>query len=72
MEGPSLVILKEEVKRFKGKKITNATGYADIDYKRIKGQTIKDFKTWGKHFLIQLPTFTVVPVSAGIYNVCFY
>ena len=59
MEGPSLVILKEEVKRFKGKKITNATGYADIDYKRIKGQTIKDFKTWGKHFLIQLPTFTI-------------
>ncbi len=59
MEGPSLVILKEEAKPFKSKKITKATGYADIDYKRIKGQTVKDFKTWGKHFLIQLPKFTV-------------
>ena len=54
MEGPSLVILKEPVKEFKGKKITRAPGYADIDYTRIEGQMVKDFKTWGKHFLIHL------------------
>jgi endonuclease-8 len=59
MEGPSLVILQEEVRPFKGKKILKASGYADIDYKRITGKTIKDFKTWGKHFLVVLPDFTL-------------
>jgi endonuclease VIII len=59
MGGPSLVILKEEVRPFKGKKILNATGYAYIDYRRLKNKTVKDFKTWGKHFLVVLPDFTL-------------
>lgn len=59
MEGPSLVILKEEVRPFKGKKILKASGYADIDYKRIANKTVKDFKTWGKHFLVVLPGFSL-------------
>ena len=59
MEGPSIVILKEEVQQFKGKKINNATGYAKLDYDLLKNKTIKNFKTWGKHFLIVLPDCTL-------------
>jgi hypothetical protein len=64
MEAPSLVILKEEVRQFKGKKIIKTSGYADIDYRRLTGKTVKDFKTRGKHFLVALPDFTL-RIKAG-------
>lgn len=59
MEGPSLVILKEEIKSFKGKKIVAASGLAKINLERLTGLKIKSFKTWGKHFLIQLKGFSL-------------
>lgn len=58
-EGPSIVILKELAESFKGKKILAAYGNSKIDLKRLEGQTIKDLKTWGKHFLICFPKITV-------------
>lgn len=58
-EGPSLVILKEEVQQFKGKKIIAVNGNSKEDIKRLEGQKIIDFKTWGKHFLICFKGFTV-------------
>jgi endonuclease-8 len=51
-EGPSIVILKEALQSYKGKKVLSATGNAKIDLKRIDNQKIIDFKSWGKHFLI--------------------
>jgi endonuclease VIII len=59
-EGPSIVILKELVNVFKGKKIIDATGNTKaIDLSLLKGRKIVDFKSWGKHFLICLPDRTV-------------
>lgn len=59
-EGPSIIILKEAAIRFKGKKILEAEGTATkIDFQEIAGQRITDIKTWGKHFLICLPKFTI-------------
>jgi endonuclease VIII len=58
-EGPSLVILKEEVQLFKGKKILDADGYSKIDKSILKNKKVTDFKTWGKHFLICLPQATI-------------
>src|SRR5689334_11657064 len=58
-EGPSIVILKEAVQEFKGKKIIAVSGNSKIDIKRLEGETIVDFKTWGKHFLICFKGFTV-------------
>ena len=54
MEGPSLVILKEEAQPFVGKEIIAASGSNKMDKERITGQKIKALKTWGKHFLILL------------------
>jgi endonuclease VIII len=58
-EGPSIVILKEEVQSFTGKKIMKVEGNSKQDIQRLSGQKIIAFKSWGKHFLICFKTFTV-------------
>ena len=58
-EGPSIVILKELVQPFKGKKIVEVGGNSKMDIQRIAGQKVIDFKSWGKHFLICFKNFTV-------------
>lgn len=58
-EGPTIIILKEEVQSFKGKKIIKVEGNSKLDIQRLSGQKIIDFKSWGKHFLICFKDFTV-------------
>src|SRR3954468_8080609 len=58
-EGPSIVILKELVQPFNGKKVVAVNGNSKLDIQRIAGKTIIDFKSWGKHFLICFPGFAV-------------
>lgn len=59
-EGPSIVILKEAVQQFKGQKILDAScNNNTLDAAKLIGLTITDFKSWGKHFLICFPKFTV-------------
>ncbi|MET0244014.1 MAG: DNA-formamidopyrimidine glycosylase family protein [Flavitalea sp.] len=53
-EGPSIIIAKEAIMQFKGKKILKATGYGKLDKKLLVNKTIRDIKTWGKHLLIVL------------------
>ncbi len=59
MEGPSLIILKEEVKGFLGKKIIEVSGNTKIEKEKFKNKIIKDFKSWGKHFLICFDGFFI-------------
>ena len=58
-EGPSIIILKEIVQEFKGEKVISVTGNSKQDIQRLAGKKIIDFKSWGKHFLICFPSFTV-------------
>jgi len=59
-EGPSIVILKEAVAQFKGKRIIAANGNTQkLDVDRLIGEQITDFKSWGKHFLICFPSFAL-------------
>lgn len=58
-EGPSIIILKEALEKFNGKKILKVEGNTKIDIARMSGQKIVDFKTWGKHFLICFKNFTL-------------
>ncbi|MEP7163556.1 MAG: DNA-formamidopyrimidine glycosylase family protein [Ferruginibacter sp.] len=51
-EGPSIIILKEAVQHFKGKKILASGGNAKMDTGSFKNKTVLDFKSWGKHFII--------------------
>jgi endonuclease-8 len=58
-EGPSIVLLKEEVQQFTGKKIIDVSGNSKIELHRLAGQKIIAFKSWGKHFLICFKGFFV-------------
>jgi endonuclease-8 len=58
-EGPSIVILKELVQPFIGKKIISVTGNSKQDIQRLAGQKIIDFRSWGKHFLVCFKKFTI-------------
>lgn len=58
-EGPSIVILKEAVQAFKGKKVVKVTGNTRIEMPALEGKRVIDFKSWGKHFLVCFPKFTI-------------
>ena len=59
MEGPSLVILKEEVQLFNHKEVLHVKGYGKFNHKRMLHKTVTDLKTWGKHFLVCFNDFTL-------------
>lgn len=58
-EGPSIVILKELVLPFKGKKVITVSGNTTVNISDLAGQKIIDFKSWGKHFLICFKKTTI-------------
>jgi endonuclease-8 len=58
-EGPSLIIAKEELKQFVGKKIIAVDGNSKIDLPRLVNKKLLDVKTWGKHLLFCFNGFTV-------------
>jgi len=51
-EGPSIILLKEAVTQFTGKKIIAVSGNSKIDQGLLLNNKVIEFKSWGKHFLI--------------------
>ena len=58
-EGPSIVILKEAVQLFKGKKVLSSSGNAKIDHGLLEGKKVKNVLCFGKHFLIVFAGVTI-------------
>jgi endonuclease VIII len=58
-EGPSLVIAREELSPFIGKKILSVSGSSKINQERLAGQKILDIRTWGKHLLFVFKGFSI-------------
>jgi endonuclease VIII len=58
-EGPSIVLLKEEVIQFTGKKIIAVSGNSKVDQTRLAKQKVLEIKSWGKHFLMCFKGFTL-------------
>lgn len=58
-EGPSIVILKEQATPFLGRTIVRVAGNTTIEKERLQGQRIEAFRSWGKHFLVELPDFSL-------------
>src|SRR5471030_1536068 len=55
-EGPSIVILREQAAGFVGRSIVHASGNSKaVDFDALAGQPVRALRSWGKHFLIQLP-----------------
>lgn len=51
-EGPSIVILKESVQDFKGKKLIQISGNTKVDFSILLNKKITDLKSFGKNFFI--------------------
>ena len=58
-EGPSIVILKDEARGLVGKRIVAVEGNTRIEKERLIGERIVALRSWGKHFLIELPGFSL-------------
>ena len=58
-EGPSIIIAKESILSFKGKKVINAEGNTKLDITAISGKKITDIRSWGKHLLISFKDFSL-------------
>lgn len=58
-EGPSIVILKELVSSFTGKKVEAVSGNSKTEKEKALNQKVIAFKSWGKHFLICFKDFTI-------------
>lgn len=52
MEGPSLKILKEELRLFKGKKVIRVSGNTSQPKEQLKNRTLSAIKTWGKNLFL--------------------
>jgi endonuclease-8 len=58
-EGPSIVILREQAAKFRGRIIRAASGNSKIDKAPLVGQRIASLRSFGKQFLIETPIVTL-------------
>jgi len=58
-EGPTIILLREEVDYFSGQKVIDISGNTKIDLNRLLNKKVIAFKSWGKHFLICFEGFTI-------------
>ena len=58
-EGPSLVILREALQPFAGKRVLRVAGNSRLPISDIGGKTLRRVRTWGKQLLLEFDPFTV-------------
>lgn len=58
-EGPSLVLLREHIGDFAGRRVMAVEGNSREDLQRIRGRVLRDIRTWGKHLLLDFGAFSV-------------
>lgn len=58
-EGPSIVLLREEVSIFTGQAVASVEGNTKIDQSRLPGQTLTAVRSWGKHLLLVFDDFSI-------------
>ena len=58
-EGPSIVLLREEAARFKGRTVRHVGGNSRVDLTPLLGRRIKAVRSWGKHFLLEFSHVTL-------------
>jgi endonuclease-8 len=58
-EGPSIVILKELVSAFAGRRVVAAGGNSKLDKSRLQGDTLVAIHSYGKHFLLAFHGYSI-------------
>lgn len=67
-EGPSIVLLKEQIDSFKGHSILNVKGNSKAGIDKIDGSSITNIFTWGKHLLISLSNGLTVKIHFMLFG----
>ncbi len=58
-EGPSILILREQLGMFIGRTVRDAAGRASLDLERLRSQRLRDVRGWGKHLLLAFDGFSL-------------
>lgn len=58
-EGPSILILREQLAMFIGRTVRDATGRAALDLDRLRSRRLRDIHSWGKHLLLAFDGFSL-------------
>ena len=58
-EGPTLVILREALQPFAGKRVLRVEGNSKQPIDDIRGKTLRRVRNWGKQLLLEFDPFTV-------------
>ena len=62
-EGPSIVILRDEAAKFRGKTVRRVSGNSKLELDRMLGRRVVSIRSWGKHFLMEFRGFSL-PMQA--------
>jgi len=71
MEGPSLVILKEELEPFVGKKVLKVGGNTKQPKESIERHTLCDVETWGKQLFLTFSAGRSLPIVTKTHFLMF-
>lgn len=66
-EGPSILFLKNKIQRYKGKTVSEASGYSEMDKSRMTNAKLLDIETYGKNLLFVFKDF-FVGVHLGLFG----
>ena len=69
-EGPSILFLKNKIQRYKGKTVSEASGYNEMDKSKIANNKLLDIETYGKNLLFVFKDF-FVGVHLGLFGSMF-
>lgn len=58
-EGPSILLMKEDLQKFAGKKVVDANGNAKFEKEPLEGKTLKEIRTFGKQTYLVFDEFAV-------------
>jgi endonuclease VIII len=59
VEGPSLLLAREQLQPFKGQRVLHVSGNTKIEKERLQDQVVKEIFNWGKHLVFQFPQFAM-------------
>jgi endonuclease-8 len=59
VEGPSLLLAREQLQPFKGQQVLHVSGNTKIGKERLPDQVVKEIFNWGKHLVFQFPQFAL-------------
>lgn len=66
-EGPSILFLKNKIQRYKGKTVSEASGYNEMDKSKMTNNKLLDIETYGKNLLFVFKDF-FIGVHLGLFG----